>query len=160
MQEKLRRYQDDLRISGMGVIAFGIWSVLKSFLGLFLMPKEKVLGSAPAESGGIVLVLALIMLGMVAAVDVGLRIYVGRCAMAESSGGKKKKLYVAVTIILMVLSAIGLVAVFFSHSTISVPEIAATVIFEGSSIVIMVRLLVSAFRIRSIKINGEADRCS
>ena len=47
-ERKMRRYQNLLTVSGLGVIIFGLWSVLKTILLLFM--KEGILSEIPDDT--------------------------------------------------------------------------------------------------------------
>ena len=37
---ELRKYEDDLNVSGMGVIIMGAWSIVRVLIGLFMNTKD------------------------------------------------------------------------------------------------------------------------
>lgn len=149
MQPKLRKYQDDLRTSGLGVIAFGIWSVIKMVLTFLLVPEYwQQLKTIAGPSLDILIYVFVI--GSLIAIEIGIRLLIGLSARSEGNGGKKRNLYIAADIILMLISAASIVAVAVLPGEASFIERAASIIFEGSSFFVMLRLLISVYKVRSL----------
>ena len=100
-ETKLRKYEHALVISGVGVIAFGIWSIIKATIYFILIPMEQlsksnmsddlvVLQSLGMTDRGIGYLIAVIIL-FVLVVDFALRLYIGRSAVYDGSRLKRKR---------------------------------------------------------------------
>ena len=150
MQANLRRYRDNLRSTGMGVIAFGIWTAIKLLLSYFLMPEYWSDLRTMAESNRGLMVVTIVVISSIIAVDMGIRILIGRSAIAESADGKKRNLYIVVTIVMMLISLFSIVILLFLSGETSNIEKAASLIFEASSFGVMLWLLISVFKARAI----------
>lgn len=110
---KLRKYENILTISGIGVIAFGLWSVIKAALYFIvqpldivsIMPTEEVqaLGDLKVLMNGVVLGMILFVLML----DLLLRIYIGRSAIAVGRGRKKKKTIYIILAVFVGMSLAG-----------------------------------------------------
>ena len=84
-ERKMRRYQNLLTVSGLGVIIFGLWSVLKTILLLFM--KEGILSEIPDDT--FVRVMFFLILGGILLVDVLIRLYVG-CPPAPRASERRR----------------------------------------------------------------------
>ena len=170
---KLRKYEHTLAISGAGVIAFGVWSVIKAVL-YFLMigparigslfedelPSDiRVLGISDKGLGlGIVFIVLFILL-----FDLLLRVYIGGSAIADGRRLKKKK---PVYIALAVFVSFGLMADLFGRvmgvNNVTAGEdagsigsvIASTrvsVMVDVTSLIALIYLIVAAVIVRRMR---------
>ena len=146
-ERKMRRYQNLLTVSGLGVIIFGLWSVLKSILLLFM--KEGILSEIPDDT--FVRVMFFLILGGILLVDVLIRLYVGLSARAEGFGKKKGYAYVIIAILMALASLTSLVLIFFDTNEQSLWELIVSVIVEATSLVVTIELLVAAFTVKKLK---------
>ena len=146
-ERKMRRYQNLLTVSGLGVIIFGLWSVLKSILLLFM--KEGILSEIPDDT--FVRVMFFLILGGILLVDVLIRLYVGLSARAEGFGKKKGYGYVIIAILMALASLTSLVLIFFDSNEQSIWELIVSVIVEATSLVVTIELLVAAFTVKKLK---------
>lgn len=146
-ERKMRRYQNLLTVSGLGVIIFGLWSVLKTILLLFM--KEGILSEIPDDT--FVRVMFFLILGGILLVDVLIRLYVGLSARAEGFGKKKGYGYVIIAILMALASLTSLVLIFFDTNEQSIWELIVSVIVEATSLVVTIELLVAAFTVKKLK---------
>ena len=144
---KMRRYQNLLTVSGLGVIIFGLWSVLKTILLLFL--KEGILKELPDDT--IVRVIVFAFLGGVLLVEFLIRLFVGLSARAEGFGKKKGYAYIVVAILMALASVASLVLLFFDTNDQPIGELIVSVIVEATSLVVTIELLVAAFTVKKLK---------
>lgn len=146
-ERKMRRYQNLLTVSGLGVIIFGLWSVLKTILLLFM--KEGILSEIPDDT--FVRVMFFLILGGILLIDVLIRLYVGLSARAEGFGKKKGYGYVIIAILMALASLTSLVLIFFDTNEQSIWELIVSVIVEATSLVVTIELLVAAFTVKKLK---------
>ena len=146
-ERKMRRYQNLLTVSGLGVIIFGLWSVLKTILLLFM--KEGILSEIPDDT--FVHVMFFLILGGILLIDVLIRLYVGLSARAEGFGKKKGYGYVVIAILMALASMTSLVLIFFDTNEQSLWELIVSVIVEATSLVVTIELLVAAFTVKKLK---------
>lgn len=144
---QLRRYQNLLTISGLGVIAFGAWSVLKTILLLFF--RKDYLERLPDDP--MFLVILYVLIGVILLIDFVIRLFIGLSARAEGFGKKKGYAYIVLAILLAILSLASLVMIFFDTSYTSIPEMVVSVIVEATSLIVIIELLVGAFAVKKHK---------
>jgi len=146
----LRRNQNTLTVIGRGVIAFGVWSVLKTLATTVFRPETL---RELSEQGVMYIVIFWIMEGLLVGTDLGLRVYVGRSAISEGRYGKRRKGYVALAF-LMALGSLGLVALglwlFGQIDAESYVNLAVGLAVELTSCILLIELGVSAIRVRWI----------
>ena len=137
MIRHLRKQRDTLRISGLGVIAFGLWSVVRSIVYAILGTGEirRVISEAQVRSYALSVVYAVVMLVLLA--DLGLRMFVGMKARQEASGKDAGLLFLIVTGLLSVshLISIPMDILFFARGEDPLIEMIATVFIEATSLV-------------------------
>ena len=108
---KLRHCKSELATTGAGYIIFGVWSVLKVIMTVFLGDttlKELLEGQSIApEEIPFVMAFLIGLLSAGAIVVLGLHFYVGLGAIRASRGSKKKG-YLIWAIIFFVANVIGL----------------------------------------------------
>ena len=144
---KMRRYQNLLTVSGLGVIIFGLWTVLKTILLLFM--QEDMLDDLP--DGLFYRVLFFTLIGGVLLIDFLIRLFVGLSARAEGFGKKKGYGYIVVAILIAIASLASLVLIFFDIADRSILELIVSFIVEATSMIATVELLVAAFTVKKLK---------
>ena len=104
--QNLRRYQSVLEVTGRGVIVFGVWSVLKGIMLLTLgavgVDYYGLESSGPMSSAERIATYIGILIAL--AIDLLLRLYLGRSALAESGGKRKSYAYLVVAALFTVTS--------------------------------------------------------
>ena len=153
MEAALRRYQDSLVIIGTGVIILGLWSVIKMVLliltGGQFIPEEYAGPDRKAER-----IIFIVFIAIFLAIDLGLRLYIGRSAQAEGHGRRRPFAY-AVVAGLLALASVGEI-LFILSNTSSVLEagdpvdLAVSILIEATNAVTLVELVISAVRVRQL----------
>ena len=166
MERELRRNQDALINIGSGIIAFGVWSVIKAVLYFFLnrSEMEDIVEQAMSDVEFspddyeiyrlLVRIIVYFFVGIILLADMGIRLYLGLSARTEGMEGKKGYAYVVVGG-LMVLLSIAIV-VFEGKSLIdgTVAESArgpsefVGLLIDFTSIVVMLEMILSAIRVK------------
>lgn len=152
VEEKLRRYQNTLVIAGTGVIVFGIWSVVKVILAIFLMPPwyEELLKSARENQVDIQMIKWFLVIMPV--LSLLLRLYVGGSARAEGLGRRSGRGYLAVGILLSLFALLNLIydgAVFDLAADDLVDQVAQTLL-DLTSLSALLEVIVSGFRVKTL----------
>lgn len=147
---KLRRYRNLLTISGLGVIAFGLWSVLKTIMIMLLREDVREYIRQIMPDNTTVKLVVFGMLGGVLLFDLLLRLYVGLTARSEGFGKKKGYAYIVLAI-LMALGSVASIVILFSDASSQDPlEMIVSFIVEATSLVILIELLVAAFTVKKL----------
>ena len=146
-ERKMRRYQNLLTISGLGVIIFALWSVLKTILLFFL--REDVRAALPDDAASRTILLVVIIGILV--IDISIRLFVGLSARAEGFGKKKGYAYIVFAVLAALASLASLVMIFFDSTYNSITELVVSVIVEATSLVVTIELLVAAFTVKKLK---------
>lgn len=150
---KLRRYEDDLNVSGTGVILMGGWAVVRVLIEVFLQtkPSEELAKEAPEDR----LPILLIVIGMVvivSAVVMTIHLYIGLNAMRAAKGVKHSRGYYYAAIILLILSVFGLFSYKEEIKDIeNIDTTIASILVDLTTIYILAVTVISTRRIRSIK---------
>ena len=107
-KRELRRERSTLRSLALGIIAFGLWSVLKTVITLMMVPLETILDSETitriTDSGlrfAVYVVMVLIALAIMS-VDLIPRMYVARKARREGLGQNQGRAWIIWAVILLV----------------------------------------------------------
>ena len=150
---KLRRYSSTLTISGYGVIAFGLWSIVKTILLTVMHPD--VMGIIPDEDVGfpreVYITLMITFMTLLLGFDLGLRIYVGLSARSEGSGKKKHVTYLVFAVFLLMLSMLSLWSGLDINDYDSTLDYLASLLVEITSIAAVIELIYSSIRVRLLK---------
>ena len=172
-QIKLRKYENILAISGVAVIAFGVWTIIKSAFYLLLQPFDieifippEQLAEMEAEMGPNVDILTSgVIVGAIFFIlflDLLLRFYIGRSAYADGRARKRKRvIYVIVAIIMAVAFANGIWAT-VSNLFIGEPTeqsegveymrgVFTSVLLDMTSLLALIELIVSAIQVRRLR---------
>ena len=109
---KLRRYEDDLNVGGLGVVILGAWSVLKVLMYTIMEDKntinlEEIAKEDRAIAVGIFIVIIALTLLMVLLIF-KIHLYIGMNASKAARGEPYKKGYYTAAIILLVFSVLSM----------------------------------------------------
>ncbi len=154
MDKELRRNQNTLVMSGIGVIVFGVWSLIR-FLMYILINARYLRAELGLESGTeyavFYLVVALLLLA-----DLGLRVYVGCAAIREGMKDKAGRVYVAIAVFLAASAAFSAYQDFltFSEAYTDVADGYAATLADITSLVILVQLVISSLRLKRMRRNA------
>ena len=110
---KLRRYEDYLNVSGVGVVILGAWSILKVFIQILLSTSSSptlILEEAQQDEVAaavfvIVIIVAIILL--ISFIIFKIHYYIGMNASRDAKGLPCKKGYYVGAIIILVLSVLS-----------------------------------------------------
>ena len=151
---KLRRFRNLLTVSGLGVIAFGGWNVLKMIL-VFVMQRDTIEALfAEMSIDGLVKNITIAIIIAVTVIDFLIRLFVGLSARAEGFGKKKGAAYIVFAVLLVLGSLSSLVLFFCDPDSLTkspILQTAVSVILEITSAVATVELLVAAITVKKLK---------
>ena len=109
---KLRRFGNLLTVSGLGVIAFGVWNVLKMIL-VFVMQRDMIEAIfAEISANALIKYITIAIIAAIMLLDFLIRLFVGLSARAEGFGKKKGVAYIVFAVLLVLGSVSSLVLAF------------------------------------------------
>ena len=150
MDREQRKYQNTLIVTGGGVIAFGIWSLVR-FMTYFLLNTRTMMELLGLESREDVIFVYLIVFIMLL-IDLAVRVFVGRAAIMEGTGRKKGYVYIAAGVVLLMLTATSVYNDFltFSRSHNDVLDGYAATLADVTSMFILAEMLITAVRLKQM----------
>ena len=151
---QLRKNQDTLKNVGLGVMAFGAWSIVRTILYTTLqwnsIIENMVEQELSAKTAGIMYVIVIVM---IMAVEIAIRLYIGRSAIAEGNGERKRHGYIVVAFLIALLN-LSLIFFFFmlpdARAEIGLNSL-VTMFVELTSTVILLEMCQSAIRVRKLR---------
>lgn len=166
MSAKIRKHQTTLICSGLAVIAFGIWSIVRALLVFwFNMTRVRSVVSEQMPAEGLdlspetIITISVIVVFVFLILDLFFRFYVGLSALSEGRGKYKRSTYIVLSVLFLVLSACGQVALFVSSAREELTvKIFVTLIIEFSSNIAFVEIIRSAAAIRWYARKANTDR--
>lgn len=168
-QVKLRKYEHILAISGAGVIAFGLWSIVKAVIYVILSPVSQFsqvfteedmaqlnIANVGEREADIALIV-LILFGMV--LDVLLRIYVGRRAISEGRFNRKRRfVYVVLAFFIavgMLMQLVRRLVFLFGPGSDPMPAVIRAMsvswIVDVTSLLALIELIIAAIMVRRLR---------
>ena len=158
MYLKLRRYQNTLAISGIAVIALGLWNVIKNILIILLDPDRFQYSLDTPVATAFDLAFAIEGIVIFYGVFIAINLFVGLSAYREGTGKKRGKAYIVLGVVMAVVVLLGIateLATLFSAGPITSPDsvdaendISATsLLLDVSALIALVELVVNAIRI-------------
>ncbi len=109
---KLRRYEDDLHVGGLGIVILGAWDVLKVILHVLLELKDDInLEEIAYEDRAFAVVLLAVIIAVILLMVFlifKIHLYIGMNASKAAKGEPYKKGYYTGAVILLVLSFAGM----------------------------------------------------
>ena len=168
-QIRIRRAQSTLVIVGTGIIMFGAWAALKVY-SIVLLRESKMLGElrsyvpedADPLSDRLLIFTLLAIITVYVIIELGVRLYIGKSAIAESRGKKKSAMYIVLTFILILFALVSVMfdcagifkeltgAEIGTENTTQADMVTALVI-DLTSLIMMIEMVVCAFRVRKYK---------
>ena len=159
METELRRYQNSLRICGGGVIAFGLWSVLKVYLSFFfgevtfasIIRESMETTTGPAVPGTeiIIWIVVLLVAFILGAIVFGLHLIVGLRAFRAAAGRKKPTGgYLILAGLFALLCGISIISAIRSLGRSEADISLATVFVDLTSLYIYLDLIRSAIQVK------------
>ncbi len=156
----LRRYEDDLHVSGLAVVILGAWSVLKLIMEVILESKS-VFGLQ--NYTGDIRMVAMLVFGVIVGVIVLISLlvfafhyYIGINASKAARGLPYKKGYYVCSIIMLILSITGLA--FYYNDFQNLEDIDTTIasfLVDLTTIYVFFVVIISTNRIRKLKKKPE-----
>ena len=149
-QARIRRLQDTLSITGVGVIALTAWSLAKTTM-FFMLFDEATQRELYKLSEDIPMEVFYIVFAVLALIDFMIRLYVGLSARAEGNGKRKGFVYLAVAVVLVIASVVYIILVFCGFASFpSEIDLIMTVVFEATSIATLILMIFCAIRLRRL----------
>ena len=171
---RIRKYRDTLVTGGFALIAFGIWTLLKSIVEASAMVRAE-LGNISYEeltqvdaqelraavSSNILFIVVMSIIIVILAVDLALRAYVGLSARAVGLQKKKKNgkarsgiVWLIFGVLLVALNAVSLVgSVVATGDTLkehSILYYIVSLFVDVTSLVVTAELVLTGFRLRKL----------
>lgn len=161
MDRELRRRQSILSVAANGVMFLGMWSFLKLNL-YFLLGRDSILAGIELDESideGTVLLISYIVAMIFSSIELFLRIFIGRRALAESRDLKKRTGYIGIAIFLIIVYIAVIIFSFYSlelNNDIFLDQLASTLV-DITSLFMMLELVTSAAAIRKIQKEKAPD---
>ena len=161
-KRELRRERSTLRSLALGIIVFGLWSVLKTVITLMMVPLEEILDSkalaAVTNSGLRFAVYAVMVITALAIMSIDLipRLYVARKARREGLGEDQGRGWIIWAVILLVfwivLDIIGItmLPVHITDADNGPLDSIVTLAVDLTATVILGELCFTAFRVKKL----------
>ena len=152
---ELRRRRITLMSLGTGVISFGIWSILKTLLYMYVGAFNLDVTTVSEEYRQAATNLAYIILAIFMMIDLSLRLFVGLRARAAGSGKRQRPTYIVVACLLLTCSMLSLLAAVFSRTSgrmenQSLMDYAVSMFVECCSAAMLAELVYTALRVRKL----------
>ena len=161
METERRRRQIALSTLGSGVIVFGAWSILKTLLYLWVTPSAAALpDDISPEFAHAAKIILNMMVGCFLAADMGLRLYLGLSARAESRGRRKSAVYIVLGAVMLL---VNLYVMFYTLLNIgqlrlekqSEIDYYVSLFVDTTSTAMLAELLYNAVRLRQLEKKQE-----
>ena len=151
MEKKLRRFQNTLEVTGLGIFVFGLWSVVKTVL-YFLMDssdmREFLSGIDP--EGLFYTLPGMSILTIILLIDIAFRYYIFRSAKMEARGKKKKWLYLLMTCVLVFSSASSIYSYAVGSYIYDPVDAAVSCVVELTAIITSLEMIGSALMVKHL----------
>ena len=149
----LRKYEDDLNVSGSGVIIMGVWSALKGIIEIFLGSENLIDLSDSDRMTKIIgtIIFVLIILAVVAVI-ICIHYYIGINAIKAARGQEYKKGYLTGAVIMLVLSVLSMLSYkdMFEESK-NIETFIASILVDLTTIYVFAAVIRYTYLIRKFK---------
>lgn len=168
-QRKIRRSQMTLVIVGTGIIMFGAWAALKMFSMILLRTSETIeetrktlFYGQDGVSDKEVFIWIMVITALYVLIELSVRLYVGKHAIAEGRGLGSGRLYLVFTAMLILAGAlavlldgyvvmINLVGGGIEEGELTRRNAGTSLVIDLTSLVMTIEMMAAAFRVRKYK---------
>ncbi len=163
MQAKIRKYRNNLYISGLGIIVMGAWSVLKVFLQSYFGPDSVVMVIAQdperRQYRAVVIVFFTLFMLILMMIAFWVHYHIGIRAIRAGKGRKTKNLYLIWCGILCLLTASGIPFYLrMLRQLEDVDTVIASCLVDLVTIGILVDIIYSSYMIHKLeKLNNSGE---
>lgn len=158
---RFRKIRSRLGISAFGVMAFAVWSIIRTILQMFFgttptlneVNNGVAAQTIEAQVDDSVIVLILVVVLTVLAVEIALRLFIGLSARAESKGKKKSIVYIILAG-LFIPFYVTIIIYSFQNSNYlesNVFDNIISIILDITSLISFIELFVSAIMLRRMR---------
>lgn len=160
-QIKIRKSQNTLIVVGTGTVLFGIWDVVKVLSVLFMRKKETVEGMRESTgeffaeySDAKVFTITLVIFLLFLLILLSVRTFVGLSALSEGRGLRRRRLYIPIAVVMIILDIMVLIFNFFKAGKENAgvallgDNTLSGLIVELTSMIMLAEMVVAAVRIR------------
>ncbi len=160
MDKKLRRFRNALVINGWGIVAFGVWSVIKLILIFISNPPSFEVAETDAIVKIISKIFLIAALIIVITCILSIHLYIGRSASREGINGKRGSFYLVAAVFVFLILLCEMVLYFVPDESGKIALIGKLAAFfiDLTKTVIMVDTLYSAFMSRKLANKLENQR--
>lgn len=160
MEAKIRREADTLFLSGVAVIAFGIWGAVKICITYFWAPKAWMKVTDVDIDLLYMQIITVVIILVLCFIDIFIRYSIGRPAMEESReiGQGKGNRYLIFAVIYVALDVVGFLSVFIApggagdvSQDIDTMDQLTNILIEASSCYALLQLIVSSLKLRRLR---------
>ena len=158
MEKELRRLRISLMTLGSGVFAFGVWSILKSYLYLWVNPV--VFDDVEAQYRSAVMIVFYVMYTFFMLIDLLLRAYVGKGARAMGMGKRKGLAYMIVLSLMLTVSVLSCLFMVLRHGDMRMQnqselDFFVSAFVEFCSMGVLAELLYTVIRVKKLEKQAE-----
>lgn len=154
LERKYRKWQSSLIVTGKIIIAMGIWDVIRTFVDYFIRTDQSAENDLNNNIG-----IRIFMFIMIA-ILISIRMFVGYSAVSEGKGGKKRYLYLVISVIMIGVNVIGAISFISSmfKSLIGIDTALVSCLFDILSAASLIEMFISSIMVKSIgkKLKEEA----
>ncbi len=153
METKLRRYRSSLVTNGIGIINFGLWSLIKVIIAAVVNPSnytesiDDEIVNTPAFIFGTIIILIIIL-----AILIFPYLYIGLSAYREGVRGKKGSGYLIFAGIILLVTILQMVFYFFPQDSyeMSVSTYVASFLIDFTTIILLLDTIYAAIMSRKL----------
>lgn len=149
----LRRYEDDLYVSGLGITVMGVWTVLKTIMQLFIEYDKGLYPDMEDQvARGVFIAALFILVAILMTVILAVHLYIGMNAVRAAQGRPYRKGYYKATIIMLVITILGMAGyVPMLKNPDSIGVTVASILVDLTTIYIFIIVIISAKRIMKLR---------
>ena len=158
MKEQLLRSQNNLVISGLGVIVLGAWTFLKGIMLIVVGSTETIAAFSTLRQKIVFIIILIFIAILLIGGSFLIRIYIGRAAAAEARGESRGNKYIILSVFLAVFNCAAIIVniINLPNTGRALPESVAVLLVDISMVYNLLSVAYSAVKYRKlVKVQEE-----
>ena len=152
IKAQIRKYNNDIKICGIGIIILSIWSIIRFYLTVYFSDMTMAdLFEFPEEITDFEVIFTIIFFWILMGIILLIHFYLGISAIKYSTGKKKKWGFLIVVFIFAFVDLLSIVSYFIPGKSNDIDTKLASILLDITSIYVRFDMIYAAIRVNMLR---------